>query len=115
MADTHNPDDFQTKHLSGCLVRLCWMFFGNLVLLLIAVAVSAHRDDLFSIADAAFWLAVLGLAAIRYLDVTRLRGSTTSGEPASLAHWRRYIVLLGAFALCLWGAAHAVAFYQSRL
>jgi hypothetical protein len=50
---------------------------------------------------------VLTIAA-RRVDITRWQGTTASGEPATLAHWRRYAatVVLVAAAACV--VAHMV-------
>ena len=93
----------------GCLTRLCWMLFGNVGLFAFAVAIAKHQGSFHSYADLGFGLAILFLAGIRYLDITKMEGTTASGKPASLIDWNRYILYLGIFALVLWGIVHTIA------
>ena len=94
---------------AGCLVRLGWMVAGNAALYLSAVFIAKQRG-IPSFADGAFWLVVLACIGLRYLDIRFLKGQTASGEPATLADWRRYVLLLVALAFVLWVGAHAVGF-----
>jgi len=93
----------------GCLVRLSWMFFGNAALAIVAVLVWEHRASFPSFADLAFWLVVCVLIAIRYVDVKMLKGQTGRGTLATMKHWRRYVLVLIACALAVWGGVHGAA------
>lgn len=94
----------------GCLVRLGWMFVGNVLLVLCAIAI-AQRGRSLSWVDAAFWALIASLLGLRYLDIARMGGQTATGQPASMSHWRRYVAFLLVFALALWFGAHAVAWF----
>jgi multisubunit Na+/H+ antiporter MnhE subunit len=85
------------------------MILGNAVLYLSAVFIVIHHGS-FSPADVVFGAVVASCVGLRYLDIKYLKGETASGEPATLAHWRRYSLLLGAFALALWGVAHVIGY-----
>ena len=93
---------------SGCLVRLAWMLLSNIVLALSALSILKHTA-LFSLADVVFWCTVVVALWLRYIDISRLGGQTASGKPATLAHWRRYAVLLSGLAFALWIVVHAIA------
>jgi hypothetical protein len=98
----------------GCLVRLGWILLGNV--LLVAAALSIIGSDTFlSLADAVYWALVAGMIGLRYLDVTRLRGQTAMGQPATLAHWRRYSMVLAGLALVGWSIAHLLAWGNAEL
>ena len=97
----------------GCLVRLFWFFGGNAILIVSAGYISQHRGSLLSVWDAVFWGAAILLMAVRYLDITRLHGQTATGDPATIGHWRRYVVLLLAAASLAWLATHAWAHFQA--
>ena len=88
----------------GCLLRLFWMAFGNLVLLMLATLIFQRRS--FSALDAAYWAVVAALAGARYADIARFDGRTTSGAPATMQHLRRYVLALLAVAAGLWGCVH---------
>jgi hypothetical protein len=102
--------DSPQNHEGGCLLRLSWMLGGNLAVLLIAVAIAQGGGTFFSFADAFFWLVVLAMVGIRYVDITRMKGLTAGGKPATLADWKRYVVILLAASLGLWGLAHGLAY-----
>ena len=94
---------------TGCLpavLRLLWLIVGNVALFLLATLI-AQRSSLSEL-DFVFWATVAALILVRYIDITRLHGSTKDGEPASLQHWRRYVLLLLLASGALWGMAHWV-------
>ncbi len=95
--------------LSGCLVRLAWMFLGNGALFVLAVFIAQGPRAAISALDAAYWAVVAALIGLRYLDIKAFKGQTATSEPATMAHWRRYAVIVLAASLVGWGLAHAVA------
>ena len=93
---------------TGCLpvvIRLAWLVVGNATLLFLGLRIAQEKT--FSRLDLAFWAAVLALILVRYIDSTRLHGLTKDGEPASLRHWRSYVIFLLLGSGALWGLAHA--------
>lgn len=93
----------------GCLggiVRMFWMLFGNgaLALLSFKIAQSGRVSPL----DAVFWVLVVAMVALRYIDITRLAGQTTNCERATLRDWRRYLVTLVGIAAAVWALAHTL-------
>ncbi|TFH40572.1 MAG: hypothetical protein E4H01_16360 [Lysobacterales bacterium] len=97
----------------GILLRLTWLMFGNVLLMALAIAIAERQSAGFlTVVDAAFWTLVGGLALARYVDITRMKGQTASGEPATIGHWRRYLVTLLPLSVVVWGAAHAVAYFR---
>jgi len=99
--------------VTGCLLRLSWMLFGSIAIVCAAVYIGLNTATLFSLADLVFWAVVAALVAIRYWDVARFHGLTAMGEPATMAHWRRYVAMLVGGSLAVWGLAHGIA-YLSR-
>jgi hypothetical protein len=97
---------------SGCLVRLGWMLLGNMAMLFALVAIVMRQGSL-SYADAVFWVIVASCIGLRYLDIRRFGGLTVTLQPATMAHWHRYVVFMMAVSVAAWGAAHAIAFYFS--
>jgi hypothetical protein len=80
---------------SGCLtiiVRLTWMAFGNLVLIIVAFLIAEQRAGI--VLDIVFWAVVAGLILTRYIDINVFHGNTADNEPATLQHWRQYSILL---------------------
>lgn len=94
---------------TGCLLRLCWMFVGNGVLLFSAIFIAQHPWKSLSAADLVYAAGVAFLLGTRFLDITRFQGTTATAEPATLAHWRRYALVVLAVSAGVWVGAHAVA------
>ena len=106
------PEPASQMSGAGCLVRLGWMMFGNAALVICIGMIAGHTGSFLSAADAVFWVVVPALIWLRHIDITRMNGQTTSGQPATLSHWKRYAGLLLAFSVVAWAAAHAVAWFR---
>ena len=109
MPEPVRQDNPAQEHASGCFVRLAWMLIGNLILAVCALSIIKSSGTFFSLADLVFWATVAAAIWLRYLDVSRLGGQTVYGQPATMAHWHRYAVLLPAAALVVWIIAHVGA------
>lgn len=97
---------------AGCLVRIFWMAIGGLALMFLAAAI--FRRGAFSILDVVYWLVVAATAGARFIDVTRFQGRTASGEPATVAHVRRYALVLFVVAVAAWVGAHGLRVLTQR-
>ena len=96
---------------TGCLARLYWMFFGNVLLFVLLTLVFQKRSTLPFLLDAAYLVAVASLIVVRYIDIRFLNGQTGEGKPATMTHWRRYALSVAAVAGGVWLLARA--FYAS--
>ncbi len=108
-----NPSDPLPQHApsespGGCLLRLFWMAFGNLALVMIAIMMIQRRG--FSALDAGYWGVVVALVIGRYVDITRFGGRTASAEPATVDHFRRYAVGLLTTAAAVWACVHVLTY-----
>jgi len=103
------PVDAEQMGCLGLVIRLTWLAAGNIALVILALLIG--QRGVFSGLDVAFWLVAVGLIAARHFDITRLNGQTKDGEPATLKHWRRYVVRLLLVSTVIWGAAHALSIY----
>ncbi len=92
----------------GVLLRLYWMFLGNVALIFLLAMIYVRRVPFASRLDAIYLLAVASLLAARYVDIRFLNGETGDGKPATLTHWRRYALLVGSVGLGAWLLAHAL-------
>lgn len=97
----------------GCLIRMLWFLVAHAVLLLSAAIIVQQHGKFFSPADAVFCGTVIFAAVIRYIDIRFCRGMTSTGEPATMRHWRRYVLLLVVVSLIVLAAAHAVGHYTA--
>lgn len=95
---------------TGCLpvlLRVTWLMWGNFALLLCAAFVAQRIAP--PLTDLLFFVAAGCLIGVRYLDITRYHGATSDGEPATLAHWRRYAITMVLISAALWTAARVAA------
>ena len=79
---------------SGCLLRLYWMFGGNIVLLFLVVFTIDKHFKFPSWLDLAYLITVLTLVVVRYIDVSYMQGETAEGKPASMKDFRSYVLIL---------------------
>jgi hypothetical protein len=79
---------------------------GNLALILTAMLI--YRGAGWPTADILFGIIVLLLIWARYLDIVRYQGTTADGEPASMAHLKRYALILVVVAAALWAVARSL-------
>ena len=91
------------------LVRLWWMFFGNVVLAFCILFIVENRGGFFHAADWVFWITLASLVLVRYVDVKFLDGCTATGAYASVAHWLRYAILVTIGSTVVWAVAHVVS------
>ncbi len=90
---------------AGCAVRVLWLIGGPVAVAFTAAVLARHETSNVFVVAAVFWGSVLAMLGLRYLDVTRLGGLTADGEPATLAHFRRYSLTVAVTAVALFGAA----------
>ncbi len=90
----------------GMAVRLWWMLLGNVLLAFCAIFIFHNGGVFFQTADWVFWIALVSLVLIRYMDIRFLGGCTGTGGPASMTHWRRYSIILTLCAVAVWVLAH---------
>lgn len=106
----HRAGDQSLSEPTGCLpvlLRTTWLMWGNFALLLCAAFVAQGIAP--PLADLLFLLVAAGVIGIRYLDIARYHGSTSDGEPATLAHWRRYAIAMVLVSAVLWTFARVAA------
>lgn len=113
-------NQFESKHIAaepapvGCLglvMRMIWLLAGNAALFMLAILIFQKRG--FSFLDAVFWAIVAALVLLRYMDITRLHGLTSNSEPATLKHWRMYVIRLIVASAAMWGLAHGIPYLIS--
>ena len=106
MKDTA-PTTAPTTTLSGLFVRLYWLILGNILLIMMAMLIFLNRESFFSGADLGYWGALALLIVARYVDVKRVHGLTSEGEPATMSHFKRYAARVAGAGGALWGLAQA--------
>ena len=76
--------------LAGVPLRLFWMLFGHAIVFLSLGIIMVDELAFPSILDGVIWITVVLMIVARRIDIVRCRGTTASGEPATLTHWRDY-------------------------
>lgn len=106
----HQVSDQTRSESTGCLpviLRLTWLMWGNLALFICAALVAEGTAPI--VTDLLFFLVAGSLVGVRYVDITRFKGETTEGEPATIAHWRRYAIMMMLISAALWALARVAA------
>jgi hypothetical protein len=105
-------DEQQSQKSSGgisFLVRISWFAVIPVALFFIFVYIVKEHSQFPSLLDAVYWVLVLALSAIRYIDVRYFWGETGEGKPATMKDWRRFSILVAAVSLPAWVLAHILA------
>ena len=100
------PAQPQDQSPAGCLARLVWMLIGNLALVVLAFAI--YESTGWTIADPAYWLIMALVIGARYVDIAKFEGTTMNDEPATMAHFRRYALLVLLAGAALYAVARAL-------
>lgn len=97
----------------GCVARIFWMLFGNGILVLTFFSILSNNNNKFiSTSDFIFFATVILLIIVRFIDIKRLNGKTSSGEPATMGHWKKYTLFLILGSAAMWILAHIGAYYK---
>ena len=96
------------------LCRLVWMFGGPLVLGVVAYQTVTQKDGWLVARDVVFAIALALTIGARWLEVRSGAGETATGEPATMAHFRRYAMILLPVAAVLWVAAKVAGTHVLR-
>jgi hypothetical protein len=75
---------------AGFPLRIFWMLLGHAIVFLSLGVVLVDKLPFPSVLDAVVWITVVLMIVARRVDIVRYRGTTATGEPATLAHWRGY-------------------------
>jgi hypothetical protein len=90
----------------GFLARAFWMMGGNVILAFSAISIFQRTSTAWGVADVVFWVTVVAIAIVRYLDIRIWKGTTAMGTPTTKADLKKYLILLGIFSTVVWGLAH---------
>ena len=94
---------------SGVLARVYWMFFGPTILFFSIIFILQKGQRFPSVFDAVYWIALVSLLLVRYVDIRFLNGETGEGQPATMAHWRRYALTIGVALAGVWLVVRGLA------
>ena len=110
------PEDLasgKNSSVLGLLARLFWMLVGNAILVISGVSI-LHNEKGFHTADAIFWITAAILIPVRYLDIKFWEGGTSTGGPATMTDWRRYVVTLTGISGGIWAILHLAVYLTGK-
>ena len=92
----------------GLMAKLYWMLVGNAILFFLTIFILLNQGKIFNAADVIFWITVAVLVLSRYIDIKLLDSITATGQPAPMAHWRKYTIFLLICSTAVWVLSHAI-------
>lgn len=95
--------DSQFTPVLSIVIRLCWMYFGPTTLLFLAIG-SAFKNSnkIINTSHIVFWIVVIAIIAIRYIDIRYFNGETKDFEPSTMLHLKKYSIGLPIYAALTW-------------
>jgi hypothetical protein len=84
------------------LGRLFWIIVGPMFLAIVAFGITQQRAAWVTLGDLAYFLILGGMLLGRWLEFHSGDATTGTGEPATPAHLRRYMLIAPLLGLALW-------------
>ncbi|HYF51382.1 MAG TPA: hypothetical protein VEJ63_18350 [Planctomycetota bacterium] len=109
MADTPGP----LSSPYGCFVRVYWLILGNALIAFSALFIFMKREGILSPVNLVFWSGVIAVIIFRLIDIQYFAGTTSKGEPANMAVFRKYAMTVVVICALLWGATHTLVYLTS--
>jgi hypothetical protein len=100
------PD--QSTPIIPLLGRVFWIMVGPLVLTLLTFTIIRIGSGWLTAADIAFFVVLGGMVLGRWLEFRGGSPQTSTGEPATAAHLRRYAVGTILVGLLIWVVANLI-------
>lgn len=97
--------------LSIVIARLIWIFFGPLALMLLLMSMASKGRGWFTGFDLTYFVVLVFVIWTRWKEQRSGVAMTVYGEPATPAHFRRYIFVTVPLAITLWAGAKALGNY----
>lgn len=82
--------------------HLFWIFVGPVVSVLLLISIALRQSGSFSTSDAAYFLVAGAVFACRWIDQRTDQATTSTGELATWADFRRYAIRLPPIAIGTW-------------
>jgi hypothetical protein len=101
-----NSHPAESTPILSLFLRLYWMMIGHIVIAgLGCIIIFYHQDFSGLLLNLLYFGAVLLNIAVRYIDIRYYKGQTAEAEPATMAHWRRFSLLVICYSIPLWVVA----------
>jgi hypothetical protein len=95
-----------TTTAPALLGRLLWMMVGPISLALLALSIAQRRAGWLSAQSLAYFPVLAVMLFGRWLEFRCGQPMTSTGEPATAADLRRYLLVAGALGLATWIVAN---------
>ncbi len=89
-------------------VHVFWTLIGNVIAFFTLVVILRHKGEIFYAADIVFWCTIAILILARFIDIKIWGGTTDKGEYVTMAHWRKYTIVLLICSTALWILTHSI-------
>jgi hypothetical protein len=103
-----NSSDIKYSSGFALLLRLYWMFIGHIAVIMAAVGICANQLQSSILINSLYFLAAICLPVSRYIEIKKYHGETAEGEPATMAHWKRFTIMVAAYSIALWVVVQVV-------
>jgi len=100
--------------LTVVIGRLVWMLVGPMVLAAITYNIVTRGVGWLTVWDATYGIVVLLTIAGRWVEMRSGSALTATGEPATIEHFKRYLVILLVVAAVVWVVANALGNHLLR-
>jgi hypothetical protein len=95
-------DSSPTTPLTPTFLRLYWMVVGNAITVVLWINIAFNLMPQFKTFSVLFFLNIAGMITARYTDIRYHNGETSNGDPATMGHWKKYVIILSIVAGGLW-------------
>jgi hypothetical protein len=85
------------------------MLAGNAIIYSVLATIALNGLPFPAVLDGVVWITVVLMIWARRVDIVEHQGTTASGEPATLAHWRSHAVMLVLVTAAASVVAHTVS------
>jgi len=100
-----------TSSNSSAFARLFWMGVGPAILAVLAVIIVNQASGWFTLSNLAFLAVLAGMIFARWREFQGDDPRTSTGDPATPADLRRYVLFTTLIGLCIWLSANLVRTY----
>jgi hypothetical protein len=92
---------YENNSVMRVYVGMFWLLWGNIILVSMAIKIT-QKQTFLSIYDNIYWVIVVLLAITKYCDIRYFEGIPTKGTPATMVHWRKYVMYLLLVSAGIW-------------
>jgi hypothetical protein len=104
-----SPKQPEFTPFGALIARMYWLVLGHITVILLGVAIFTNQLHYQLLFNLLYLIAAVACSVARFVDIKYYKGTTTEGEPCTMAHWRRYSIFVAAYAVPLWIAVQILS------